>query len=79
MATIGEAVLERLTNLEQRLADPDSAKSPEGLRREVTALKDQIGRLTPVDGRGGSQRSIYNSKEFLPAMLGNDCKQVWRT
>ena len=74
MATIGEAVLERIAALEQRLDVPDSVQSPEGLRREIANIKSQIGRLTPTDGRGGSQRSLYKSKELLPPMLGNDYK-----
>ena len=81
MGTVGEAVLQRLTALEEGIAELQVAETTATLRRElvneIADIRDRLAQPGP-DGRGTSARSMYSNKEFIPEKLGNDYKQTWR-
>ena len=82
MSTIGERVVQRLDAIEAAMAEMQTNTTVPEMRqyvdRQLTEIREQIGRATPVDGRSNGTRSLYSSKEFLPEKLGDDHKQRWR-
>ena len=85
MATLGAQVINRLENLEASLTNTDLQ-----LASEISAIKKAFATelaevkklIEGTDGRSmptsGGARSLYNSKEFLPPILGNGYKEAWR-
>ena len=84
MATMGAQVLSRLENLESSLTNTDLQMAQEigavkaQLESEILEIKQLLSSTEPRSGPApGGARSLYNSKEFLPSVLGNSYKDQW--
>ena len=79
MTTIGERVVQRLDALEAAMNEMQANTTMTDMRlymdRQLTELREQLGRSVPVEGRSGGPRGVYSSKEFMPDKLGDDYKQ----
>ena len=87
MGTVGEQLLLRVQAMETAIADLQSTHSStrdlSDLRSELNAEMSRMRELVMGQGGrpadGGMGRSPYNSKEFLPDVLGSAYKDKWRT
>ena len=83
--TIGEQVINRINDLEtmmQALQARPTDTMFDNLSQQIRSIQNQLGDLGTSIPAGSStrhQRSLYNSKEFLPDKLGNGFRDSWRS